>query len=82
MNDTDMYIYTYIHIYIYIHIYVYVIEGGRFKRAQFREGAHTAHGNHRDYRRFTGITGEFLLTYSHGPRAVGNGWCPLPLCPY
>jgi hypothetical protein len=34
------------------------IEGGLFKRAQFREGAHTAHGNHRSktvYRMIVGV---------------------------
>jgi hypothetical protein len=34
------------------------LEGGLFKRAQFREGAHTAHGNHRSrtiYRIIIGV---------------------------
>jgi hypothetical protein len=34
------------------------IEGGLFKRARFREGAHTAHGNHRSktiYRIIIGV---------------------------
>jgi hypothetical protein len=36
----------------------YYIEGGLFKRAQFREEAHTAHGNHRSktiYRIIIGV---------------------------
>jgi hypothetical protein len=53
------------------------VEGGLFKRAQFREGAHTAHGNHRSniiYRIFIGVC-------AFVPRGICGGlapWGPLP----
>jgi hypothetical protein len=52
-----------------------IIEGGLFNRAQFREGAHTAHGNHRSktsiYRIIIGVCAFDLQGFVHYP---GLAW--------